>query len=76
MFQQLCGKIWPTMPACELPDGIGLAFIDAIPAQEARELLTQRRLAIQEALLPLQEAREHGTIMAACCWLSSIRKFT
>jgi len=60
MFQQLLRENLAHHASMQLPDGIGLAFIDAIPAQEARELLTQRRLAIQEALLPLQEAREHG----------------
>jgi DNA-binding PadR family transcriptional regulator len=60
VFQQLLRENLANHTTMRLPDGIGLAFIDAIPAFEAAELLSKRRAAIQEQLTKLQDARQHG----------------
>lgn len=60
IFQQLLRENLAHHMSMRLPDGIGLAFIDAIPPHEAAELLTQRRAAIQQQLTNLQHARHHG----------------
>lgn len=60
IFQRLLRENLANHGGMQLPDGIGLAFIDAIPAHEATQLLRQRRASIEEALQPLQEARRHG----------------
>lgn len=60
IFQQLVRANLATHTTMRLPDGIGLAFIDAVPAAEAAELLSKRRDAIQEQLAGLQQARQHS----------------
>jgi DNA-binding PadR family transcriptional regulator len=60
IFQQLLRENLAHHTTMRLPDGIGLAFIDAIPPLEAAELLSQRRSAIQQQLTMLQQARDHG----------------
>ncbi len=60
IFQKLLRENLAHHTTMRLPDGIGLAFIDAVPPLEAAELLTKRRAAIQQQLLNLQQARQHG----------------
>lgn len=60
IFQQLLRENLATHTTMRLPDGIGLAFIDAIPPLEAAELLSKRQAAIQQQLINLQQARQHG----------------
>jgi DNA-binding PadR family transcriptional regulator len=60
IFQRLLRENLANHATMRLPDGIGLAFIDAIPPVEAAELLSKRREAIQEQLARLQQARQHG----------------
>lgn len=60
IFQQLLRENLARHTTMRLPDGIGLAFIEAIPPAEAAELLSQRQKAIQEQLTLLQLAHQHG----------------
>jgi DNA-binding PadR family transcriptional regulator len=60
IFQQLLRVNLANHTTMRLPDGIGLAFIDAIPPLEAAELLSKRRDAIEQQLSNLQHARQHG----------------
>src|SRR5690606_37816038 len=59
-FQELLRENLANHSTMRLPDGIGLAFIDAIPPQEAAELLEQRQAMIEEQVATLQHARQHG----------------
>ncbi len=59
-FQQLLRENLANHTMMRLPDGIGLAFIEAVSPAEAAELLCQRQSAIQQQLTMLQEARQHG----------------
>lgn len=58
-FQELLRENLARHTTMRLPDGIGLAFIEAIPPQEAADLLERRRLAIEAELLSLQQAHGH-----------------
>lgn len=60
MFKKLLRENLAGHTMMRLPDGIGLAFIEAIPHLEAADLLSERQSAIQEELETLQEARQHG----------------
>lgn len=60
IFQQLLRENLATHATMRLPDGIGLAFIDAIPPLEAAELLRKRHDAIQQRLATVQQAHQHG----------------
>ena len=60
IFQQLLRDNLAAHATMRLPDGIGLAFIDAIPPLEAAELLRKRRDAIQQRLATVQQAHQHG----------------
>ncbi len=60
VFQQLLRENLAHHATMRLPDGIGLAFIDAIPPREAAQLLRKRRAAVQEQLTTLLQARQHG----------------
>lgn len=60
IFQQLLRENLGSHTTMRLPDGIGLAFIDAIPPREAAALLSERRAAIQQQLTNVQQARHHG----------------
>lgn len=60
MFKQLLRENLAGHTMMRLPDGIGLAFIEAIPPAEAAELLSNRQLKIGEELEAIKEARNHG----------------
>ncbi len=60
VFQRLLRENLANHTTMRLPDGIGLAFIEAIPPHEAADLLEQRRAAISQEFETLQQAREHG----------------
>lgn len=60
VFQRLLRENLANHTTMRLPDGIGLAFIEAIPSQEAADLLIKRQSLIQRELDSLQQARQHG----------------
>jgi DNA-binding PadR family transcriptional regulator len=60
MFQQLLRDNLAGHSLMRLPDGIGLAFIDVIPAQEAAALLEERRRAIAQEYETLEQAQQRG----------------
>lgn len=59
-FRQLLRENLAGHTMMRLPDGIGLAFIEAIPPHEAADLLGNRQAAIKEELAMIQHARQHG----------------
>lgn len=60
IFQQILRENLAQHTMMRLPDGIGLAFIEAIPPQEAADLLTQRKAAIQNQLDLLSQGHVGG----------------
>ena len=60
LFQRLLRDNLAGHTIMHLPDGIGLAFIEAIPPQEAATLLEKRHTAIAQELETLQQARQRG----------------
>ena len=60
VFQRLLRENLAGHTLMRLPDGVGLAFIEAIPPQEAAALLEARRSAIAQELDTLEQARQHG----------------
>jgi len=55
-FQQLLRR---SLSATDEESDVGLAFIDALPADEARQLLAQRRDALEQQLAAFQAAPQH-----------------
>lgn len=59
-FQHLLRENLSVYTPVYFPGDIGLAFLDSLDAQEAAELLEQRRAVLAESLVDLQAAPEHS----------------